>query len=129
MEWEVAWGPEDAGANPPFRHLTGRTVNGAARFISGIRLLPEHPEQQRQHYRNDDARGDGKVEAVSLALDVDVAGQVAEAQLRQPGPGQPDQDEQCAERDEPLRHGHFPFSQSAAPCPAARPLAKQAVSR
>jgi len=51
--------------------------------------LPEYSEQQRQHQRNNDARGKREVEAESFALDVDVAGKMADAQLGQPRTDQP----------------------------------------
>src|SRR5262245_58783638 len=52
----------------------------------GIRtepLTPEYPKDERDHQRNHDAGRDGKVERVALALELHVAGEVAQPELRQ----------------------------------------------
>jgi ABC-type bacteriocin/lantibiotic exporter with double-glycine peptidase domain len=46
-----------------------------------VSLLSEYPEQQRQHDGSDDAGSEREIEIESVALEVDVAGQVAEAQF------------------------------------------------
>jgi len=67
--------------------------------------FPEYPENDGQQQRNQDAGGQREVEAEPLALDVDVAGKMADAQPGQPRPCQPEQDEDSAYDQQPLCHG------------------------
>src|ERR1051325_5879089 len=72
---------------------------------SFTRLAPEEPQKERQHYGDDEARDDGKVEPAALALDADVSRQPPEAELRDPGPGEAGGDQYEAEDDERALHG------------------------
>src|SRR5205823_7565244 len=86
-----------ACARNPFRRRVTRDA-------SARRLLPEDREQKRQHERDDDAGDDRKVKRESFALDVNVAGQSAEAELREPRPAEAD-DQKCRpQNDEKTLH-------------------------
>lgn len=72
--------------------------SGRVTVVCRLRLIgisaPEYPQGQRNDDRDDDAGRDREVERVALALDAEVAGQVAEPQLRQQRPQQPEGDAQ-----------------------------------
>ena len=65
---------------------------------------PEDPQDQRDDDGEDEAGNDGEMEAEACACDMDVAGQAAERQPVQPGPGQPRGEQHEAEDDEEFLH-------------------------
>ena len=67
-------------------------------------LFPQQPQHQRKRQRDQDAGGDRKIEVKPVALDADIAGQVAQAQFGKPGPQQADDDQNNAKDDEQLCH-------------------------
>src|SRR5512138_2324613 len=66
--------------------------------------LPQQPEDEAQQRGHDQSRREWKVKREALALEAEIARQAPEAQLREPGPGDADDDQYDAERDEEAAH-------------------------
>ncbi|WP_425199425.1 hypothetical protein [Paraburkholderia tuberum] len=69
------------------------------------RSTPQEPQQHGYHNRNHDARDDREVKVESTADDMDVAGQSAERDAREPVPSEAGKNAQCANNDQETVHG------------------------
>src|SRR5205085_5762273 len=66
--------------------------------------LAQQPEDEAQQRRDDQPGRQRKIEREAFALEVEVAGEPPEAELRGPRPGDADHDQNDTERDEQSRH-------------------------
>src|SRR5262252_1794381 len=66
--------------------------------------LPQQPENEAQQRGYDQSRRERQVEREAFALETKVARQASEAELREPGPGDADDDENDTERNEEAAH-------------------------
>lgn len=70
-------------------------------------LTIEQPENRREHQADQDHGGEGEVEGDILAADGDIAGELAERQLGEPGPEQADGDDQESDQDQGAVHARL----------------------
>src|SRR5690606_37549684 len=104
----VPWHPRMRRAWGLKRPATGaRSGRRRSAAVNRQRLPVQEPEQQRQHHRDDECRGDRDIEPEVFALDDDVAGQPAQPDARQPWPQQADDDEDEAGDDQESHHVHL----------------------
>src|SRR5215471_160362 len=71
---------------------------------TSAKLLPQQPQDQADHCRNDEAGRNRKIERKTVALDMNVTRQAAEAKPGEQRPGQPRDNEDDPERDQEARH-------------------------
>ena len=68
-------------------------------------LLAQDPADEREERAQKQHRREGKEEAKARAVDDDVPRQVKERPAPDPRPREPEEDEECAERDQQAVHG------------------------
>src|SRR5215510_14529734 len=101
---------EPATASPGSRRSSGFTAYESrsrdpkrARRRSPASLAQE-PEDERDHDRDHEPGDDREIEGKAVALDVDVARQPAEPELRDERPREPQDDQQNVGDDQPMAH-------------------------
>jgi hypothetical protein len=80
-------------------------VSGNSALLGGTDpLAVQQPDNERQDGTDEKARRDGQIEVKVAALDHDVSGQPTKAELAEPRPQEPDDNEHKTNCDKPPAH-------------------------